>query len=315
VKFVLYRRTSKAVSSREPRVLFGKEGRDDRITVRNLHLCGLLAGSPALPILRCGFFEGEITAERISLKAQRDSFVEDDALIDLGVALEIWAKEIGQGLMEEIKGDSRTARRQETALKSLAVVEQILKRPEFSTLKSMLDGLVFGTVGDGHAPSKVIKALPEVTGKTVAGSKVGNGETPTVDPQRSATPTPKSGHVPHTAIGPRGGPRNFVKGHSTGLIVEHDTVETSMRPYVFDRASGRLTINLRHPAWTLVEDEGSDRQLEEFQTRVILAALREATIPEALRAGVEVYVDAMLASDARLIVDGSKVRRDIKADL
>ncbi|MDQ5952882.1 MAG: hypothetical protein QG551_110 [Patescibacteria group bacterium] len=295
-------------------ILFGRTDRDERITVKALQFNRLIGhDNPAFPILRSGFLEGEILADNLELKPDRDAFLETGALLDLGVALEEWTKTVGKDLMEQVKEDNSGERRQRLGMQTMAVIEALLSQPEFAGIRKVIDTVAIGNIGQGHVNGRVMKDPEPVVGKTLSGSKPASGSTNGgTNPKRSDEPTTKLAHEPKVVLGPKGGQRRFVRGHSTGLIFGHDMLEESLRPYEFDSRTGTLIFNTRHPAWVLVDGTGSDSAILEYQERVAVMALTEATLPAGVRESAHLIADPAISAFARLLVDGRKARRKAK---
>ncbi len=311
VTFRLFSRIG--TKSKSPaQVLVGRAGRDERFSIRCLNLNRLMARNPSLQILQSGFFEGEILAENVELKPDRDAFRENEAFLDFGVALETWGDDVGKGLIEDAKKDTSDVRRQKLGILTMAVIEELIKQPEFAGLLRAIESATVGNVGPGHVGGKVLKDPASVIGMTLAGSKVGSGENGRPIPQRSEDPKAKEAHVPKVVVGPKGQERKFVRGHSTGLMFCHDILEHSMRPFEFELKTGMLTFNIRHPAWVLVEEQGSDNAVLELQERIAVMAMTEAIQPDIVRENARPLVDQTITTFARLIVDGRKARRKAK---
>ncbi len=310
ITFRLFSRKERRGSAQ---VLFGRRDRDERINAKALQFNRLIGfDHPAFAILRSGYLEGEILADNLELKPDRDAFRETDALLDLGVALQNWATSIGKDLMAQAKEDNSGERHQRLGMQTMAVIEHLLTQPEFAGIRRVVDSVSVGNIGQGHVNGKVVKDLEPVTGKTLSGSKPTTQSSGSTSTNRSAEPKTKEAHEPKVVLGPKGGQRRFVRGHSTGLIFAHDPLEESLRPYEFNSKTGLLIFNTRFPGWMLVSETGSDPLILEYQERVAVMALTEATLTEGIRESAYLIADPAISAFARLLVDGRKARKKAK---
>lgn len=309
ITFRLYSRKIKP----NAQVLFGRRDRDERINLKALQFNRLIGyDHPAFVILRSGYLEGEILADNLELKPDREAFRETDALLDLGVALQEWATSIGKDLMAQVKEDNSGERRQRLGMQTMAVIEHLLTQPEFAGIRKVVDSVSVGNIGQGHVNGKVVKDLEPVIGKTLSGSKPATQSGGSTSANRSAEPKTKEAHEPKVVLGPKGGQRRFVRGHSTGLIFAHDSLDESLRPYEFNSRTGLLVFNTRFPGWMLVSETDSDTLILEYQERVAVMALTEATLPEGIRESAYMIADPAISAFARLLVDGRKARKKAK---
>ena len=242
---------------------------------------------PVFAALSSGYFEGIIKCKNIQLHAERTKFEYDEALMGLYVVMDTWYEEHGSNHYENEQEDSREERYQQLGLKSANHINDLLHRPEFSTLRDVLKSVVsFGRLGQGHLdPSK---GQPDgiEDDSSIRSGQGGAGKKRTKrDPKEpsgeSSTREPKDrpGDTPIGATGPRGNRRQLVKGDSQGLWFEYSTLSGSMHLWEFDFERGVLTFNVRHPIWEKLDETGgkhlkkNERQILHLQEWLALQVL------------------------------------------
>lgn len=290
VTFRLYK-LAKRVKHRTE-VLVGKDGDDFRFPFKHVCLSGLFTETTVRHITSGLLFDGEIIASGVTLKPDRQAFVQDQALLEFGEALDKWYEEVGKQLVEEAKDDTKAVRHQQLGVRSMGVIEEMLSRPEFAHLKTeVVDKFQYGHVGDAHTDAKRLKKEPPFTGVTTGGGvgKDRDGKGDGDDKEKGAERGRKDNHSPHAVAGPVGPKRHLVRGHSTGLVFDHQVLESS-RLYQFDVKRGLLVFNTRHPAWVSAE-ERNDQAVMRLQEYVALQVLLCYAQPETVRATLEDSID------------------------
>ncbi|MEN9604676.1 MAG: Histidine kinase, gyrase and HSP90-like ATPase [Candidatus Parcubacteria bacterium] len=311
VTFRLYRRVTKGRHIKQrTEVLVGRDGDDFRFPIKHLRISGLFPEG-ILTHLTSGLFEGEIVAEGVTLRAERQAFEQDAGYLDLGVAVEKWYAEIGKQWVDEAKDDSKAVRHQQLAVRSMSVVESMLAMPAYAHLKtSVVDKFKFGHVGETHAPTPKAKRPEGFSGITTGGG-VGRDRSTEKGEGSARTPTDgrtsKDGHSPMAVAGPKGQKRHFVRGHSTGLIFDHQMLDEP-NLYQFDPETGILTFNTRHPAWVLA-DEGNDQAIMRLQEYIAIQVLLCHAQPESVRATIQDSIEYGAAALAVWFTSADGIRR------
>jgi hypothetical protein len=266
-RLFIARRTSRG---RKGRVSFGDTRSDFRIEGKKA-LWDSLAPfiyDHIIKALKSGVFEGEIVCQKVRIHPTRNKFVENDALLGMCLCVEQWWEEVGQHIVEEIQVESKESRYQELGLRSLKVIDQILKLEDWS---DVLELFKRGTTGRGHTdlPDRgEQKHKSAAVGGTTGdkGKSKGDGE----PRDRSEPPTEElPGHHPGTVQGPRGRRRKIVSRSSTGLQFCYAEIGTD--PFEFDSTTGCLTFNTSHRFWFDCEEK--DRALMRYQEQVAIMAL------------------------------------------
>ena len=259
------RRTAKG---RKGRVSFGDTRSYFRVEGKKAFwdsLTGIL-DDQVVKALRSGVFEGEIISQKVSVHPNRNKLVENDPLIGMCCCLESWYEEVGQGIIEGVMSESKETRYQELGLRSLKVIDQILKLPDWTDIR---DRFRKGTTGRGHTdlPDRGEQKHKSQAVGSQTGTQEPGGKS---DPRERGTPTEElPGHHPSTAAGPKGRRRKIVSRSSTGL--QFCWAEIGVDPFEFDSETGILTFNTSHRYW--FDCEGKDRAVMRYQEVVAIMAL------------------------------------------
>ncbi|HRY52458.1 MAG TPA: ATP-binding protein [Candidatus Portnoybacteria bacterium] len=236
----------------------------------------------AIRDLNSGIFEGEITGEKISIAPSRKHFLMDDALIDFCIAIEEWYKKIGSIYAEKVKEEAQDGRYQRLGLRSIRVIEELLKLTEFSHLKEVIKSFSKGTIGVRHVEplKKIIGLQPQKSLSTQGdGKKEKSGDI--VWPVKSSPEKEHEGHTPLTVAGPIGRQRAVVKSNSLGLQFAYGEMRGSEKLWDLNRGTGILTFNTRHPLWA--KCEADEKALMRFQESIAIEALTLEMAPDDLR--------------------------------
>ena len=263
---------------RTGKVWVGETGNDFRITF-SMFLRSLPDGTKlseeTVQALNSGVFEGEILNSRVSLHANRRGFEANDALLGYCVAIEEWFQKFGREHFEQIRQTRREERYQGLGVRSMRVIEALIKSPIGEHIMKAIEGFRKGTIGIGHFARKgedvgqlgiaVVSAKPQTTAK-------GEGHT-------NETPTEeRKGHKPFVVYGPQGNPRKVVRSSSLGLNLAHEPLPGN-KLWEFDATTGTIILNIKHPLWVQCEERG-DKVLMKFQEYLMVHALTVQILPD-----------------------------------
>ncbi|MFZ1300997.1 MAG: ATP-binding protein, partial [Candidatus Microsaccharimonas sp.] len=197
----------------------------------------------AIAALASGYFEGSISADKITLSPERSKFENNAALHGLYSVLWLWYEEHGKSQFQNEQDVSRENRYQELGLQSQQRIKDILNQPAGERILAALHASVkFGRLGNGHSSPTSgkpdgIEPIPSVR---IGQGGAGVPRKPTAVPQppkATEPPKPKErdrpGDTPFGATGPRGTNRRLVQGDSQGLWYEHSDLATSSRLWEF----------------------------------------------------------------------------------
>lgn len=309
-KFEMYLARKKAKGGRQGKILMGLKGNDYRIGFKDFSksLVGLL--SPEVIDAMCsGIFEGAIISTGCDLHPDRKGFVANEKLLEFCLHLEKWMNEIGLEYIQRIQDIGKDERYQVLGMKSIAIIEDMLKGEEFEHLKKLIKSFKFGTIGTNHTPFPV-RGVQDEKSKAHQGSgehgekKSDSGNGGGSKPQTPKTPeTDHPKHTPFSVFGTGGRRRNIVKGHSTGLQFAYEEMPGKKNLWEFDRVYGILSFNTRHPLWEQAEREKKNRILMRFQEQIAIKALNLEIMPEDWRAVCEEFIYQELPSILYLIIN------------
>jgi hypothetical protein len=223
--------------------------------------------------LKSTIFQGEIVGEHLELLASRKGFAQNDAFFALSVALDQWYEDVGRVHFEDEKRLRKNNRYQEI---SREVIDRLkpFTLGQDSPFASLFDQALYGSVGKGHATMSGTE-IPDIRmkGKVPGGNKLGDekGSNSESSRERKEPKDAKPHHHPGVAIGPSGGERKVVKGHSAGLHIVMD-IDLGKRMWRFNPEALCLEVSDSHPGFIAVEK--SDRQLREYVMMIAMSALR-----------------------------------------
>ena len=265
------------------RVVMGVEGNDFRFPFRFFaRTASEYLDNEIINALGGGLFEGEVISEKAELHPQRNTFTRNDAFIDVCCALQEWYEQFGAAYVAQLNERRQEVRLQELALRSLKVIDLLLKNPAHAGLLAVIKTFTCGTVGEGHVlpPKKKVVKIQDLASLSLDGqpgeSREGTdhpGDGSHRDPEKE-----KLLHTPLTAAGPKGKPRKVVKRGSLGLQIAHELLEGDPDLWKLDATEGILTFNIRHPVW--VSCSKSDSTLMKLQELVAMEALTLHMMPE-----------------------------------
>lgn len=269
-RLFLARKTTKGYLGK---VLIGEEDNDYRFPWSSFVHTQHNLSSEVVEAFSSGIFEGEIVSSNCTLHANRKNFERNDAFIGFCITLEQWFNDFGKEHVAKIKEATEEERYQELGLKSLSVLEEMLKDPRFRDLRDVIHGFKRGTIGagqtepddDGILGTQQEPSLTTDSDKEKDGG--GSGKQPKRNPENE----------PFTVTGPRGQRRSIVDNGSLGLQFSHVAMEGSDRLYELDARHGVLHFNIRHPLWVSCED--NDRQVMQLQEYIALTALTHLAMP------------------------------------
>ena len=277
-RLFLARKTTKGINGR---VVIGEFDNDFRFPVSSfVRSAGKLISEEVKNALQSGIFEGEILSLYAELDPDRQSFIKNAAFMGLCITIEEWYKLYGQKHLKAAKAATEDERYQDLGLKSLNVIEGLLKLPQFKDLRDTVHSFKRGTVGDGHhqpAPENIVGTQREPAVTTGAEAADPSPDSGTSDRDRAPATKENPGHEPFTVAGPRGQRRTLVKSGSVGLQFSHTAMEGSNKLYELDVREGILHFNIRHPVWVSCED--NDRRVMQLQEYIAIQALLHLSLP------------------------------------
>lgn len=268
----------------------------------------------AAELLKSGLFEGTIISTHSRWTKERNSLVEDDALMEFCQYIEKWYREVGKIHQKEIATSQQDEKYHATGIKCLKRIESLLKLDHFSSLMEIVSGFKFGSIGPNHTNYESNKKLEETlslgTKADIPKSKkmtkinledlknIKSPETPPTTPtsnpsEGTGTQRHKEDLKHHTVTGVnKGSRRKVVKGQSTGLRLEYDEMPGEEALWKFNNQNGFLTFNIRHHLWAAAERH--ERVLVKFQEDIIIAALTLETQPPNLRGDLREYAERQI---------------------
>jgi len=302
-KFSLYM-AKKTDKGRRGKVLIGEAGNDFRLDFGTFNrslpdVCQL--SDDVVAALKSGFFEGEILNNKVKLHASRKSFEADEALAGFCSVIEKWFEQAGKGHFKEAQEQRQEERYQTLGVRSMRVIEELLKQPSFAGLLKAIESFKKGSIGAGHVEHKgkestvTAVAVYGNVGQTVEREGNGDGE------PRPKPETEKTGHRPMTVIGPKGSRRIVVRSNSLGLQLMHDAMQGSDSLWVLDEETGTLRINVLHPLWLQCEEHG-DKSLMRFQEYLMLQALGLQSAPADWSAFARLVLDELNAPYVYMLI-------------
>lgn len=282
----------KTKQGRKGKVLVGIKGNDYRIGITDfVESSRALLHPETIDILCSGTFEGCVISEGCELHPGRRSFIENEGLLEFCIHLDRWAQEIGTDLVLNLGDRLREERYQALGIKSMRLIEDMLKLPKFEPLMNVVKMFKVGTIGTGHFEMGRVGKQQEQSAITTMGglSKPNRAERrrkkfgkPILLPK-----TDHPGHTPFTVGGPEGKRRRFVRGHSTGLQFSYEEMPGRNDLWDLDVKYGVLRFNTRHPLWEQAEKK--DSVLIRFQEHIAIRALTVETIPVGWREHATLY--------------------------
>lgn len=274
----------KTLKGRKGKIVVGEIGNEFRISFTRFAKSSASKWliKEAVEVLNSGFFEGEVLNQNVKFHSDRQRFEQNEALVGFCAAIEVWYKEYGINIYQEIKEERREKRYQELAINSLKSLENLLKNPKFAGLLDVVKHFKLGTVGVGHKKPEKEQLIGVSEGSSVAITsltrepKEKNGEEKKSG-KREEPKKDKPEHKPLTVEGPSGRRRTLVSSDSLGLNFLPEPLE-SEKPWELETLTGTLRFNTLHPLWALCED--NDRALIQYMEYIALQALVLFSLPE-----------------------------------
>ena len=292
----------------------GKSGKPKgRVTLRSSSDYGCPLGSKALSglidakllkDLKSGIFEGDIRFDKpVEMEPSRRWFVENEALYGAVDHVETWIKTIGLKHIDAQKNEDTKSRWERTGATAQGAARRLLRmRPD---LGKLLENFLYGHVGKEHAN------IPgDKDGTTDAKSTDGTGRKPR-DPDapppkpRNPNPKPRAGHTPVAGTGKGGQPRQHVKGHSKGLILERGQIQGS-NLWALNEEKGIVTVNVYHFTWQeLDRTKGSkgehirtEKQRDKAISDIQVKCMSQALIKLLMKAQLAAYYGSTISQTA-----------------
>ncbi len=293
---------------RNGKVLVGEKDNDFRLNFSTFNrslpeACKL--SDELVSALGSGLFEGEVLNSAITLHASRRSFEADESLVGFCVILEKWFAEHGAEHYQDANDQRQEERYQQLGIRSMKVIEEMLKRPQFAGLLKAIESFKKGSIGPGHFEKKGSPS-PETSlaVNNLRPEKPSNGEgegNENFEPEKE-----RPEHRPMTVVGPKGTRRTIVRSNSLGLQLVHDAIQGSDRLWVLEEETGTLRINVLHPLWQQCE-EHSDRTLMRFQEYVMLQALALRAAPSDWAPFAELVLEETYAPYVFMLIHGDTI--------
>jgi hypothetical protein len=289
VSFDLYisPRTEKG---RKGKVLVGESKNDFRFPFAMFakSLDDDLIAPEVVEALNSGLFEGEITGEKVELHSSRRKFEINDALVGFCAAIDQWYRNNGANHIQKAKEAHKEKRYQQLGIRSLKVLNGMLKNEAFKKMNEVFDLFARGNIGSHHAEKKIIGEQEEPS-LSPGGKKTGKFEGGQTDLSNPEKDKPK--HHPTSVLGPEGRKRKIVKNDSLGLQFGHDDLD-SRDLWELDIQDGTLWFNITHPDW--VECDKNDRHIMQLQEYVAIQVLTLYSFPEEQRESQEKIVHGLV---------------------
>lgn len=302
-RLYLARKTHKGSAGR---VTVGETNNDYRISfamfARSLpHECKL--DEDTVMALTSGIFEGEILTSRARFHSGRRGFEANDALVGFAESIDTWFLQYGIEPFVDAKETKQAERYQNLGLRSLKVIEAIVKSAVGTHLLSVINSFSKGTIGTGHV-NQPGKETPYTAVSTDGGREKGE---PAGDSSagRSEPSAEHKGHNPFVAVGPQGKKRVVVRNGSFGIQLVHEVLEGD-KLYFLERRTGLLHLNVRHPLWIQCE-EHNEKTVMRFQEHLILQAISIEAIPEDWREFARLGIEEINAPYVYLLINGDSL--------
>ena len=205
-----------------------------------------------------GHFEGVITAENIELAPERNKFAVDDALTDVYVAIADWYDKVGRHIIHDERVEREEQRYQKLGGESLAwLMEELSNNPSLASLARNLRGVL------PAAPAESPKPADEPRSK-----------------EKSERRQRDSSQSRRVVVRSPNKPSQQSRGRGVGFLsYAYELLKGSVRLWEYDPPSGVLTLNIRHPLWTKVDQTNgkhtakNDRQIKHLQEWLALQLL------------------------------------------
>ena len=222
--------------------------------------------------LQSGYFEGEILCQGVTLKPERNGFVENDALKAFCQGIDEWYQAQGSECLDQEREEQQAERLQTLGRAAMADIENLLRDPLYEYLVDVVKSARLGTTGVGHVKVPSIGTQPE-TSLSPSAPKPGGGHCGgTSEPGPKKPPEKEKDHIPGTVVGPHGDKRKIVRSNSLGLQFKHEPMEGDDDLWKFDTQTGLIRFNIRHPCWKICDKKNSSLiKLQSFVALQILS--------------------------------------------
>ena len=307
VSFQLYL-APRSYRGREGKVSFGEARDNYRISAKQFLASTMqLVPQEVHRALLSGVFEGDILSSRAVWSESRKSFEQNDALLELCVAVEEWYRRIGTSHMEEVNAEKKEERWRNAGLQSLKIISAMLRRPEWNHL---YDICTIGHEGPGHTRPKknIMGESAPVLATSIDGT---HGKLKQTESVRKKTEPSKerTKHHPATVSNPEGSRRVLVREASIGLQLAFSQMPGSSRVYQFHNDQMLLELNVRHPHFVKC-DEASTTARQRYIETVIMQALTSFefghSFPDLIDAA-DTALNALLEKNVFSIINGNKI--------
>lgn len=257
-------------------------------------------GHKQMEILSNGFLEGLITIDKLDFLPERNAFVENDALTNFFKLLEKWCDEVAAPLVRWISERKRSAKFQEVARRSLALIDEYMKTNRYM-FESILSELC-GAISTGH--TKIGEG--EILSMPALGSGISK-KRPRTESEAHPSKQEKGEQKKriHTVVlGPSGGSRTRIKGQ-LGFALEFDLLQGSIKRCVLNQKEGKITINIRHPDFIACEE--SDSRLTRYLSTLILNELIMHTHSDTIQYGANIHMEKLAPALCFVITQGDRI--------
>lgn len=259
--------------------------------------------SDVVTAFKSGIFEGEIINSGITLRPDRLSFEQNEAMVSFCDHINRWFDEIGRDHLVEAENQTREERYQRNGIASLRVLNRVFEmNPIF---REIIESFQRGTIGRHHSDDvKKVGVQPERSQSIQGVSTPTQSENGGGSGSSGTNHETLEKHLPLTAQGPKGTRRTIVRDDSVGLQFRYEGLEMSNRLFDLDTRQGILTFNVRHPLWAKAE-VGGDRGLMQFQEMIAIFALTQETCPIEQRKTTEAFFTDLMGPmvDIHLVGD------------
>lgn len=260
-----------------------------------------MLGDKVKEVLRSGMFQGEIVGEKLEMQANRKAFEIGDATLGLAIALEEWYKDVGSTCYTDGKGKRRHERLQIIGHQVLDKLRHMFS--DSSPFVGVIAQALFGSVGKNHSelPKTALPGMEPMIGLT-ATSGVPKQEVRETGNDSHKDPTEgrdKPAHMPRVVIGPEGGQRKVVKGHSAGPHIEFGESDSS-HLWRFNSSALHLYINCTHP--TFVEVEKSEYKTKALIEFILVTAFQIACQNADDQAVTEAFAEMLVDNYVQMLL-------------
>jgi hypothetical protein len=258
---------------------------------------GCKLSEEAVQAFTSGIFEGDILSSKAKFHSSRRGFETGDALVGFAESIDAWFIEHGLEPFLDAKETKQAERYQNWGLRSLKVLEELVKGPAGEQLRKVIESFRYGTIGDGH----VDRPGSETSYRAISTEGSHGAETESDARSKTSPALEREGHHPFTSVGPRGKKRVIVRSGSLGIQLVHEPMG-SEKLYELEVDNGLLRVNIQHPLWVMCEEAGEKAAMR-FQEWLMLQALSIEAIPEDFREFARLAVETQNAPYAYMLIN------------